>query len=208
MAAFFHAMQPKSLHRLHRNMAASIRLLGLNSQEIAEAFQISRTQAKKICDGRPVYLEQSQLDIVTSVLRNQLPYALPARIGRLLNNEKTRQPFVAWVHSAAMMMDVYDCLQPHADQCDFINPMDPFLAGMYTVDAGMRETRELLVQIHQKCPQFDELFFHGTRFLETLQDMPTEAPATRVPSSVDIFALSPEDAKLRENLVRRNNEHH
>ena len=168
MVAFILPMKAK-IHRLHRNLAASIRLLGLSCREVSEAFQISMAQAKKILDGRPVYLEQSQLDIVTSVLRNQLPYALPARIGRLLNNPKTRQSFVSWVHSMAMMLDVYETLQNTQDQCDFINPMDPFLSGLYTVDVGMRETRQLLVQIHEKCPQFDQLFFYGTRFLERFQ---------------------------------------
>jgi hypothetical protein len=204
MAAFLLSMKSKlkQLHRLHRNLAASIRLLGLNAQEIAEGFQISREQAKKILIGRPVWLEQSQLDIVTSVLRNQLPYALPARIGRLLNNDKTRQSFVTWVHSAALMMDVYDSMQDIQDQCDFINPMDPFLAGLYTVDAGMRETRQLLIQIHQKCPQFDSLFFYGTRFLERIKGIEKDAPDTRVPSSVDVLLLSPEDSKIRETLLK------
>ena len=182
-------------------------MLGLSPKEISEAFQLSITHAKKIIEGRPVFLEQQQLDIITSVLKNQLQYALPARIERLLNNDKTRQSFITWVHSAAMMMDVYDSMQTHVDQCDFLNPSDPFLSGLYTVDAGMRETRELLLQIHQKCPQYDALFFHGTRLLESLKDVPKERPEGRVPMSIDVLALSPEDAKARE-ILRSNYEHH
>ena len=155
---------PMKSYRLHKELAAGIRLLGLNNREISEAFQISLSQAKKIMEGRPVFLTDDQQDIVKSVLRNQLPYALPARVNRLLNSEKTRIPFIAWVHSVALMLDVYADLQPYKDQCDFINYMDPFLSGLYTVDNGMREVRQLLIQIHEKCPQFDELFFHGTRF--------------------------------------------
>ena len=195
-------------HRLHRNLVQGILLLGLSPKEISDAFQISTVQANKILNGRPVFLEQQQLDIISSVLKNQLQYALSARVERLMNNEKTRKSFVAWVHSAALMMDIYDGMQPYADQCNFLNPMDPFLTGLYTVDAGMRETRELLRQIHQKCPQFDELFFHGTRLLETFQGVDSENSRDRVPASIDIFALSPEDAKRRETLVRSNNEHY
>ena len=141
-------------HRLHRNLTTGILLLGLSAKEIAEAFSLSITHAKKILEGHPVFLEQRQIDIIQSVLKNQLQYALSARVERLLNNEKTRKSFVAWVHSAALMVDVYDSMQSAADQCNFLNPMDPFLSGLYTMAAGIRETRELLVQIHQKCPQY------------------------------------------------------
>ena len=106
------------------------------------------------------------------------------------------------------MIDVYDSMQSAADQCNFLNPMDPFLSGLYTMAAGIRETRELLIQIHQKCPQYDALFFSGTRLLETLKGMPVDGSNVRVPESIDVFALSPEDAKAKENLIRRNNEHH
>ena len=194
-------------HRLHRNLTNGILLLGLSAKEIAEAFSLSMSHAKKIMEGRPVFLEQGQIDIIQSVLKNQLQYALSARVERLMNNEKTRKSFVAWVHSAALMMDIYDGMQPYANQCNFLNPMDPFLTGLYTVDAGMRETRELLRQIHQKCPQYDALFFHGTRLLETFQGVNSEKSRDRVPASIDIFALSPEDAKARE-ILRSNYEHH
>lgn len=177
-------------------------MLGLSQREISEAFQVSMAHAKKILEGRPVFLEQQQLDIISSVLKNHLQYALPARVERLLNNDKTRHSFIAWVHSAALMMDIYDSMQTHVDQCDFLNPNDPFLTGLYTVDAGMRETRELLLQIHQKCPQYDALFFHGTRLLETFQGVDIGTSRDRVPTSIDIFALSPEDAKARETLVK------
>ena len=176
--------------------------MGLGTKEIAEAFSISIVQARKILDGRPVFLEQNQIDIIQSVLKNQLQYALSARVERLLNNEKTRKSFVVWVHSAALMIDIYDSMQSAADQCNFINPMDPFLSGLYTMDAGIRETRELLSQIHQKCPQYDALFFHGTRLLEAFKGMSTDSQNARVPASIDVFALSPEDAKAKEKLIK------
>ena len=195
-------------HKLHRNLANSMRFLCDSVQDMAAVFSISPAQAKKILEGRPVFMPQDSIDIIKSVLRNQLQYALPARINRLLDNQKTRLPFIAWVHSMACMMDIYDTLQPYQDQCDFLNCADPFLIGLYTVDAGMREVRQLLVQIHQKCPQYDALFFHGTRLLEGLKGIKTDAPELRVPSSVDVLSLSPEDERIKEKLLRRQHEHH
>ena len=188
--------------KIHKTLADGIRMLGLSAQETADAMQISVYQAKRVLAGETIILTQDQVDIIKSVLKNQLSYALSARIERLLNSDKTRQPFVAWVHSAAQMLDVYETLQTYQNQCNFINCMDPFLTGLYTVDVGMRETRNLLIQIHKKCPQFDQLFFYGTRFLETLQGIPSDVPRCRVPTSIDVFALSPEDAKIREKLVK------
>ena len=189
-------------YRLHRNFAAGIRFLGFNAGEIAATFQISVAQAKKILDGRPVFLKPQQIDIVQSVLRNQMSYAIPARVDRLLNNPKTRKSFVVWVHSVARMLDIYEELQILEDQENFLNPMDPMLTSFYTINNGMREARQLLIQIHQKCPQFDELFFHGTRLLETFHSIPQDALQNRVPASVDILTLSPEDARIRENLLK------
>ena len=190
------------VYRLHRNLAAGIRFLGFNAREISETFQISLAQAKKVLEGKQILLEPQQIDIVQSVLRNQISYALSARIERLLNNPKTRKSFVLWVHSAACMLDIYEAMQVSEDQCDFINPMDPILAGLYTIDIGMKETRHLLTQIHQKCPQFDELFFHGTRLLETFRSIPHDVVQSRVPTSLDVLTLSPEDVKIRENLLK------
>ena len=189
-------------YRLHRNFAAGIRFLGFNAGEIAATFQISVAQAKKILDGRPVFLKPQQIDIIQSVLRNQMSYAIPARVDRLLNNQKTRKSFVVWVHSVARMLDVYEELQILEDQENFLNPMDPMLTSFYTINNGMREARQLLIQIHQKCPQFDELFFHGTRLLETFHSIPQDAFQNRVPASVDVLTLSPEDARIRENLLK------
>ena len=189
-------------YRLHRNFAAGIRFLGFNAGEIAATFQISVAQAKKILDGRPVFLKPQQISIIQSVLRNQMSYAIPARVDRLLNNPKTRKSFVVWVHSVARMLDVYEELQILEDQENFLNPMDPMLTSFYTINNGMREARQLLIQIHQKCPQFDELFFHGTRLLETFHSIPQDAFQNRVPASVDVLTLSPEDARIRENLLK------
>lgn len=110
----------------------------------------------------------------------------------LLRDSRTRDSFVVWVNTAAAMLDMFRSMKALVGQCSFINEMDPFLAGMSHMADSMDEVAGFLERLHQKFPQFDGLFFRGTRFLEEQRE-DSPPPVIRVPSSVDVLSLSPED---------------
>lgn len=162
------------------------------AEEVKAAFQLTLKQAQDILACRPVLVTKQQLDVVQSICTNELSYAFQRRIMTLLRDSRTRDSFVVWVNTAAAMLDMFKSMKALVGQCSFINEMDPFLAGMSHMTDSMDEVAGFLERLHQKFPQFDGLFFRGTRFLEE-QTEDSPPPVIRVPSSVDVLSLSPED---------------
>ena len=176
-----------------------ILFLARTRQEAMRVFGLTQVQASALFSDQPVMVSSEQLDLVQSVCANELNYALPTRITALMRSPYQAQNFVLWVNCAATMLGMFKSIKAIQDQCSFVNPSDPFLASLYHMAASMDEVENFLEQLHQKCPQFDELFFRGTRFLD---DSPKAAqpPVSRVPSSVDVLSLSPEDERVYEQF--------
>lgn len=168
-------------------------------KEAVASFGLSRRQAQAVLSNKPTKVTPEQLDLIQSVCANEIKYALPTRIESLIRTPQYSRNFVLWVNSAAAMLDMFRSIKAIQDQCHFINATDPFLVSLYHMAASMDEVEDFLVQLHRKCPQFDELFFRGTRFLET-QPVAAQPPVSRVPSSVDVLSLSPEDERIYEQL--------
>ena len=158
-------------------------------------FQLSMKQGRELIEGRPTMVTQQQLEVVQSICANELSYAFQRRIATLLRDPKTRDSFVVWVNTSAAMLDMFRSMKAIVGQCAFVNDLDPFLAGMSHMAFSMGEVDGFLQRLHQKFPQFDGLFVRGTRFLGERQDK-VQPPVSRVPSSVDVLSLSPEDERI------------
>ena len=184
---------------LPEQLAVLMRYLCGTGSVIKRTFQLSRKNAEDVAAGRPIKVSAKQLDIIQSVCSNELNYAFATRIQLLMQNEKTAAAFVAWVNTAAAMLDSFRTTQMLVGLASFINKEDPFLCSLYHTAMSMDEVADFLQQLHQKCPQFDGLFFRGTRFLEDEQTSPV-SPVNRVPSSVDILSLSPEDERIYQQF--------
>lgn len=180
---------------LPENCGIIIRDLCATPEEVKAVFQLSLKDARDILDCYPVMLTQRQLDVVQSICTNEMSYAFQRRIVTLLRNSKTRDYFVVWVNTAAAMLDMFKSMKGLVGQCSFVNDLDPFLAGLSHMADSMDEVTGFLEQLHQKFPQFDGLFFRGTRFLEE-KPVIEQPPVSRVPSSVDVLSLSPEDVRI------------
>ena len=176
-----------------------IRYTTTSQRAAVKAFGLSQRQAAEVFSDKPVMVTAEQLDLIQSVCANEIKYALPTRIESLIRTPQYSRNFVLWVNSAAAMLDMFRSIKAIQDQSPFINGTDPFLISLYHMAASMDEVEDFLMQLHQKCPQFDELFFRGTRFLET-QPAAAQPPVSRVPSSVDVLSLSPEDERIYEQL--------
>ena len=181
--------------QLPDNCCIIIRDLCATPQEVKAVFQLPLTQGQDILDGNDVLVTQKQLDVVQSICANELSYAFQRRVAALLHDPRTRDSFVVWVNTSAAMLDMFRSMKAIVGQCAFVNPLDPFLSGMFHMAASMDEVAGFLERLHQKFPQFDGLFFRGTRFLGEQQDV-TPPPVSRVPSSVDVLSLSPEDERI------------
>jgi hypothetical protein len=156
------------------------------------AYSLSAKDARDILEHRPCFLTSDQVDLVQSICANELKYAIPTRVGRLMSHPVKGPAFAAWVNSAARMLDNLRSAQQVMAQGSFLNVLDPLLSSLANMAACMDEVAVLLEQLHRYCPQFDQLFFHGTRFLEGQSDN-EQLPTDRVLSSVDVLSLSPED---------------
>lgn len=176
-----------------------IRYLCKNYREIQRVFQLPQVEAMNISVGRPASVTAQQLDIIRSICSNELNYAFATRIATWMQNDRYRPAFVAWVNTAAAMLDKFRSMQMLAGSSPFVAPEDPFLSPLYHLSSSMAEVAALLQQLHQKCPQFDGLFFRGTRFLDGDQTPPTP-PVDRVPSSVEVLSLSPEDERMYQQF--------
>ena len=177
-------------------------LLLCDSQaDLKRVFMLSNRQVKPVWDGLPIKLPLEKIDLIRSVCFNQLRYALPTRISGIMGNDITRPVFILWVNTAAHMLDSFRSIKNAGYQNIVVNGMDPFLASLYHMAASMDEVAEFLEQLHQYCPQFDGLFFRGTRFLEN-SNADAEIPDYRVPSSVDVLSLSPEDERIYSQLSK------
>ena len=198
MAAFSLFMSAKKID-LPEQLGTLIRYLCTTCAEIRNTFQLPAQVAEAVRRGDPVKVTAKQLDIIQSVCSNELNYAFSTRIQSLLQNEKTAAAFVAWVNTAAAMLDSFRTMQMLVGTAAFINKEDPFLSPLYHTAMSMNEVAGFLQQLHQKCPQFDGLFFRGTRFLddEKVAQMPS---MSRVPSSVDVLSLSPEDERMYQQF--------
>ena len=198
MAALSLSMSNKKI-ALPESIAVLMRYLCPTARELQRTFQISLNLAVNINRKRPVKVSAKQLDIIQSVCSNEINYAFSTRISTIMQSETSAPVFVAWVNTAAAMLDRFKSLQAFADASTFIAREDPFLAPLYHLSTSMDEVTAFLQQLHQKCPQFDGLFFRGTRFLDGEKASPTP-PASRVPSSVDILSLSPEDERMYQQF--------
>lgn len=176
-----------------------MRYLCKNYREIQRVFQISQPEAMNISTGRPAMVTAQQLDIIRSVCSNELTYAFVTRVAALMQNDRYRAAFVAWVNTAAALLDSFRSMQTLAGSSPFVAQEDPFLSPLYHLSSSMDEVAALLQQLHQKCPQFDGLFFRGTRFLDGDQTTPMPS-VNRVPSSVEVVSLSPEDERLYQQF--------
>lgn len=191
--------KPKKRIPLPDTCRELIRYLAKSRQQAARAFCLTYDQACALFAEQPVMVSTEQLDLIQSVCANELNYALPARVTALMGNPYQAGNFVLWVNSAAAMLDMFRSIQAIQSQCSFVNPADPFLASLYHMAASMDEVEDFLEQLHRKCPQFDELFFRGTRFLDD-SSQAAQPPVSRVPSSVDVLSLSPDDERIYEQF--------
>jgi hypothetical protein len=184
--------------------ATVIRFLCDTPKQAKFMLQLKPSQFRDIMDGKKVMVTQEQFSIIESVCKNQLKYALPIRILHILQDDKLRQLFVSWVNTAAHMLDSFMSIKDTQDQCVFINQFDPWLSGLYDMAESMSWVESLLLHIHQTMPEFDELFFHGTRFYDSLKGIKVEAEKGPVISSYDVASLSPVDEatfnKLKQEI--------
>ena len=192
--------RPKKLPEALLN---ALRAFCSSYKEAEAVFTLSRKQSKDLMAGKPIKVTDQQKDLIVSVLSNHLRYALASRIQALLEDPKACQAFLLWVHTAADMVDMFRRLKAIRDQCKFINGFDPFLASMNSLALAMAEVEKFLNQLHENLPWFDEHFFGGTSFLAQ-QETVIPIIAKRVPTSVDILSLSPNDRKRYNELTTKN----
>jgi hypothetical protein len=186
-----------------RNM---MRAICSTATEMTRTFKLSNKECTAIWHDQPLQVTEKRAEVLQSICVNELKYALPARLAKIMKDPEQAVRFALWVNSAALMLDNFRMVQGTERQSSFVNSYDPFFVHFWHLAATMNEVEKLLLQIHQFCPQFDETFFRGTRFL---QDHQTDAPVVnRVPLSVDVMSLSPADEKVYKKLVRSNNEHY
>lgn len=181
-----------------------MRAICSTATELTRTFKLSNKECKAIWHDQPLQVTEKRAEVLQSICANELKYALPARLAKIMKDPEQAVRFALWVNSAALMLDNFRMVQGTERQSSFVNSYDPFFVHFWHLAATMDEVDKLLMQIHQFCPQFDETFFRGTRFL---QDHQTDAPVVnRVPLSVDVMSLSPADEKVYKKLVRSNNE--
>lgn len=179
-----------------------MRAMCQSKSDMTKTFRLSQREANELWDGRSIQVYEKRADLLQSICLNELKYALPARLAKILKDPEQAVRFALWVNSAALMLDNFRKAQETMEQCSFVNCNDPFFVPFWHLAATMDEVDNLLQQIHQFCPQFDEAFFRGTRFLQAHQ---TDALVeNRVPLSVDVLSLSPTDEKVYQKLFRSN----
>ena len=181
-----------------------MRAMCQSKQDMIRTFQLRPSDAAAIWDGHSILVTSRRSELLQSICLNELKYALPARIAKIAKDPEQMVRFALWVNSAALMLDNFRMAQETARQSKFVNCDDPFFAPFWHLDATMTEVENLLQQLHRFCPQFDEAFFRGTRFLQEHQ---TDAPVVdRVPLCVEVLSLSPTDEKVYKKLFRSTNE--
>ena len=186
---------PKKLALLARSQCSS-------PEEAASVFNLPLKEAKILMKGDDLKVTEEEMQVIVSVLSNQLRYAFPTRIKTIIEDGKMRKQFLLWVHTAADMIDMFRRLKAIRNECKFINGFDPFLAPMNSLALAMDEVETLLNQLHEDLPIFDELFFSGTRFLDPQEMQIMRATTVRVPSSVDVISLSPSDMERYKTIIQ------
>ena len=176
-----------------------IRSLCSTKAEMHRVFGIDNNIAGAILSFQPVMVTPQRADLIQSICMNELKYAIPARVNAIMKDPKRAGLFALWVNTAARMMDSFRNVQEAGIHESFMTGCDALLSSLVHMTASMYEVEPLLEHLHRYCPQFDQLFFHGTRFLER-QSESAEMLPDRVLSSVDVLALSPEDAETYSQL--------
>lgn len=190
-----------SKQRIPKKFAMLARSLCPSKEEMATTFSLPATKASKLLAGEKIEVTEEELQIIASVLSNQLRYAFPARVTALIEDAECRKNFLLWVHTAAEIISMFRRLKAIRNECKFVNGFDPFLAPMNSLSLAVDEVETFLNQLHEDLPSFDELFFSGTRFLDPNEMQNFAGKTIRVPSSVDVISLSPSDKKRYETII-------
>lgn len=194
-SSFGMANKPQTHVQLPESCCDIIRSICATQHDMMRIFSLQSEHTSAIAHYQPVMVTPERADLIQAICLNEIKYALPTRINAIMLDPKRGAAFTLWVNTAARMLDSFRNVQQPLAQRSFLNGLDPLFASLAHMATSMSEVETFLEQLHLYCPQFDELFFRGTRFLEE-QSEDTPTTPDRVSSSVDVLALSPEDAEI------------
>ena len=178
----------KKYVRVSKAVAKEIRTRYKSYSAASQELQIPISSVRRILEGKRVNMEKDRYRLIRENLKGTQRFSLENRFVILARTPANFGDYATRVNLTAKVLDI---LEPYVytknGESEFFKS-DPLWSSLLDFVVAAKNVRETLNFLHSRFPQYDDLFFGGTRFAErydayvTRHYKPKDPPQKRIQS--------------------------